>query len=226
MLLSFELLAKYFFTCIIFNYHFFPVVYIVYIGGPGTSSLFSPFRFLEEEEAVMINSCRIKEAPFKTKVSCYHWSHPSAFAHCDVDLKFQITQRWSDCVSWQYNHLPFIFYFGVKETKSWRQIITKIMESGPAKLFYAVSVNAACTRLFLAGLLDVIDTFPGTEEVLKCFRACRCDTPQPSLVVDVICNHGNTWVKVVARKAQATHLVWAGNASLTSSKMCFESLKS
>ena len=86
---------------------------------------------------------------------------------------------------------------------------------GPASLFYDVSMNAAYSRLFLAGLLDVVDTFPGIQEVLKCFRASWCDKPQPSLVVDVICNHGNTWVKVVARKAQAMHLVWAGKASLT-----------
>ena len=28
----------------------------------------------------MVNSCRTKEAPVKTKMSCYHRSHPSAFA--------------------------------------------------------------------------------------------------------------------------------------------------
>ena len=63
---------------------------------------------------------------------------------------------------------------------------------------------------FPAGILDVIETFPGTEQVLKRFRACRCDNARPPLIVDVIINHGNKWVKVVARKAQAVHLVWAG----------------
>ena len=123
----------------------------------------------------------------------------------------------------------FTIYFLFRcqgDTKSLNQIMTKMVEACPAKLFYSVSVNAACTRLFLAGLLDVIDTFPGTEEVLKCFRACRCDKPRPSLVVDVICNHGNAWVKVVARKAQATHLVWAGKTLKLPSKRWFECLES
>ena len=28
--------------------------------------------------------------------------------------------------------------------------------------------------------------------------------------VDVVCNHGFTWVKVIARKPQALHIVWTG----------------
>lgn len=31
-----------------------------------------------------------------------------------------------------------------------------------------------------------------------------------NLVVDVVANQGHTWVKVIARKAQALHLIWAG----------------
>ncbi|XP_023932078.1 UPF0415 protein C7orf25 homolog isoform X2 [Lingula anatina] len=32
-----------------------------------------------------------------------------------------------------------------------------------------------------------------------------------SLLVDVVCEHGNKWVKVIARKAQALHLTWTGD---------------
>ncbi|KAI0231889.1 hypothetical protein LSAT2_017770 [Lamellibrachia satsuma] len=79
-------------------------------------------------------------------------------------------------------------------------------QSGLAKECHLSSSNLG----HLQGILDVIETFPGTEQVLKRFRACRCDNARPPLIVDVICNRGNKWVKVVARKAQAVHLVWAG----------------
>ena len=52
----------------------------------------------------MIISCRIMKAPVKTKISCYHRSHPPAFAHCDVDnegcpwFEMLYIQRISDCV--------------------------------------------------------------------------------------------------------------------------------
>lgn len=59
----------------------------------------------------------------------------------------------------------------------------------------------------LEGILTAVETLPGLVEVLKPFP---CPTSAHPLVVDLICNQGYTWVKVVARKAQALHFVWAG----------------
>jgi hypothetical protein len=33
-----------------------------------------------------------------------------------------------------------------------------------------------------------------------------------SMVVDVVAAHGKMWIKVIARKAQALHLIWAGKS--------------
>ncbi|XP_052826354.1 UPF0415 protein C7orf25 homolog isoform X2 [Octopus bimaculoides] len=36
-----------------------------------------------------------------------------------------------------------------------------------------------------------------------------------SLMVDVVCGHGLIWLKVIARKAQALHLIWAGRGQFS-----------
>ena len=59
----------------------------------------------------------------------------------------------------------------------------------------------------LEGILGAVETFPDVVEVLKPFP---CPPMTHPLFVDLICNHGYTWVKVIARKAQALHFVWAG----------------
>jgi hypothetical protein len=59
----------------------------------------------------------------------------------------------------------------------------------------------------LQGVVDAVETFPDVCQVLQPFQ---CPGYEHPLVVDVVCNHGYTWVKVIARKAQALHLIWAG----------------
>ena len=59
----------------------------------------------------------------------------------------------------------------------------------------------------LQGVVDAVETFPDVSQVLQPFQ---CPGHEHPLVVDVVCNHGYTWVKVIARKAQALHLIWAG----------------
>ena len=59
----------------------------------------------------------------------------------------------------------------------------------------------------IESIVDALETFPNVSHVLQPFQSPGHEHP---LVVDVICNHGYTWVKVIARKAQALHLIWAG----------------
>jgi len=59
----------------------------------------------------------------------------------------------------------------------------------------------------LCGISQTVRTLPHVTEVLAAvYSRCAGHT----VVVDAVCNHGYTWVKVIARKAQALHLVWAG----------------
>lgn len=59
-----------------------------------------------------------------------------------------------------------------------------------------------------AGILYMSECLPQVTSILQPFSVQSRITG--SLVVDIVCNHGLTWVKVIARKAQALHLVWAG----------------
>ncbi|CAL1533495.1 unnamed protein product [Lymnaea stagnalis] len=58
-----------------------------------------------------------------------------------------------------------------------------------------------------ASLVHAAERLPGVVRVLQPFSLpSRAD----SLVVDIVAGNGHIWVKVIARKAQALHLVWAG----------------
>lgn len=57
------------------------------------------------------------------------------------------------------------------------------------------------------GLIQTAEQLPGVTHILQAFQCPR--RPDP-LHVDVVAGQGHIWVKVVARKAQALHLVWAG----------------
>lgn len=59
-----------------------------------------------------------------------------------------------------------------------------------------------------AGILFMSECLPDVISILHPFSVQSRATG--SLVVDVVCGHGLAWVKVIARKAQALHLVWAG----------------
>ncbi|XP_062578859.1 UPF0415 protein C7orf25 homolog [Saccostrea cucullata] len=58
-----------------------------------------------------------------------------------------------------------------------------------------------------AGCLHTAYNAPGVVQILCPFSM---DGRTENLVVDVVANQGHTWVKVIARKAQALHLIWAG----------------
>lgn len=55
----------------------------------------------------------------------------------------------------------------------------------------------------LKGILQMVKNSTGVQEVI-------CDLKKYGIVIDVICDNGRTWKKVVARNAQSTHLIWAG----------------
>ena len=56
----------------------------------------------------------------------------------------------------------------------------------------------------LEGIVEAATTLPHVIEIMH--KASRPYT----LVVDLICGQGRMWVKVIARNAQALHLIWAG----------------
>ena len=58
-----------------------------------------------------------------------------------------------------------------------------------------------------AGCIHAAYNAPGVVQILSPFAM---DGRSENLVVDVVANQGQTWVKVIARKAQALHLIWAG----------------
>ena len=60
--------------------------------------------------------------------------------------------------------------------------------------------------LTYSAIVERLEELPDVTAVLKRFHS----PGGASVEVDVICNEGYTWVKVVARKAEALHRVWAG----------------
>ncbi|XP_067649296.1 UPF0415 protein C7orf25 homolog [Haliotis asinina] len=58
-----------------------------------------------------------------------------------------------------------------------------------------------------AAIVHAAENVPGTIEILQPFS---CPGKSESLIVDVVACQGHVWVKVIARKAQALHLIWAG----------------
>ncbi|KAJ8313902.1 hypothetical protein KUTeg_008463 [Tegillarca granosa] len=60
-----------------------------------------------------------------------------------------------------------------------------------------------------AGIFHAAQSLPGVCKILQPFS----DINRPeSLVVDIVANQGHAWVKVIARKGQALHLIWAERA--------------
>ncbi|KAH3715683.1 hypothetical protein DPMN_058395, partial [Dreissena polymorpha] len=58
-----------------------------------------------------------------------------------------------------------------------------------------------------AGVLHAAKSLPQVTHLLQAFR---CPERSEALHVDVVGAQGHLWIKVIARKAQALHLVWAG----------------
>ncbi|XP_059155669.1 UPF0415 protein C7orf25 homolog [Physella acuta] len=58
-----------------------------------------------------------------------------------------------------------------------------------------------------ASLIHAAESLPGVVQILQPFTL---PTRPDNLVVDVVCGQGHIWVKVIARKSQALHLVWSG----------------
>lgn len=56
---------------------------------------------------------------------------------------------------------------------------------------------------YLTGVLDTVKQSDEVTEVV-------CDLRRYGIVVDVVCDGGRTWKKVIARNPQSLHLIWAG----------------
>jgi hypothetical protein len=62
-----------------------------------------------------------------------------------------------------------------------------------------------------AAILHAAAHLPGVTGIFQPFAIPDC---KHGLVVDVVAEEGAAWVKVVARKGQALHQVWAGECEL------------
>ncbi|XP_033761926.1 uncharacterized protein LOC117343602 [Pecten maximus] len=58
-----------------------------------------------------------------------------------------------------------------------------------------------------AGILHAMQVIPGVDSLMK---AIHSPSRTNNLHVDIVAGQGQVWVKVIARKAQALHLIWAG----------------
>jgi len=112
----------------------------------------------------------------------------------------------------------------------------KFLKSLKQPVFDISQVQSSNLR-HLLGILHVAKTYPDVTHLLKNIssksrqadkkgklKRGKSDTEDKqrteevhqeeedfvSITVDIICNQGNSWVKVVARNAQALHLIWAG----------------
>lgn len=56
---------------------------------------------------------------------------------------------------------------------------------------------------YLSGVLEVVKESNDVQEVI-------CDFKKYGITVDVVCDGGKTWKKVIARNPQSLHLIWAG----------------
>lgn len=57
------------------------------------------------------------------------------------------------------------------------------------------------------GVIHAAENLPDVSQILQAFR---CPGRTESLHVDVVAGQGHLWIKVIARKGQALHLIWAG----------------
>lgn len=57
---------------------------------------------------------------------------------------------------------------------------------------------------YLYGVIDVLKQSNGVQQVIT-------DWKKYNLRIDVVCDGGRTWKKVIARDPQSLHLIWAGN---------------
>ncbi|KAL3831584.1 hypothetical protein ACJMK2_023322 [Sinanodonta woodiana] len=70
-----------------------------------------------------------------------------------------------------------------------------------------------------AALVHAIENASGVTQVVQPFS---CTNRTESLYVDVVALKGLAWIKVVARKAQALHLIWAGQGQFGERDLLFQ----
>ncbi|XP_078696803.1 UPF0415 protein C7orf25 homolog [Branchiostoma floridae x Branchiostoma belcheri] len=62
----------------------------------------------------------------------------------------------------------------------------------------------------LRAIITTAESLPAISSLLHPFHFTDQSGNRVTLTVDVAANHGLTWVKVIARKAQAMHVIWLG----------------
>jgi len=66
------------------------------------------------------------------------------------------------------------------------------------------SIESPSSNLpYITGVLSAVKESTDVQEVI-------CELKQYNVIVDVICDGGKTWKKVIARNPQSLHLIWAG----------------
>ncbi|XP_064614451.1 UPF0415 protein C7orf25 homolog, partial [Liolophura sinensis] len=94
---------------------------------------------------------------------------------------------------------------GIHKLKKKCQSELKFLQSLRGRAKVATHLKSSNLGHFSA-ILHCVENLPQPTTVLKPFPYPGRD----SLPIDVIVGEGHLWVKVIARKAQALHLVWAG----------------
>ena len=123
--------------------------------------------------------------------------HVQGLLQSHLDLAEKLCMRCEDQV-----HVKGVSKL-LKKCKAEQKFLQSLMKKNDVKESHLRSSNLA----HLQGIMESIESLPGILKVLQPFS---CPQLSFSLVVDVVCNHGYTWVKVIARKPQALHLIWAG----------------
>lgn len=123
--------------------------------------------------------------------------------------------------------------------------------SSELKFLHGLSKEATCdlsqihrsNMRHLLGILHVAKTYPDVTHLLKNISSKKRSVIQMvkkahnektdgqdegeveedfSVTVDIICNKGSSWVKVIARNAQALHLIWAGRGNYGTNTLFFQ----
>lgn len=90
-----------------------------------------------------------------------------------------------------------------RKIKADASFLEKFYANGGTKENDKKGVLSSSNIPYLSGVLKVVKESVDVQEVI-------CDLRKYGIIVDVVCNSGKTWKKVIARNPQSLHLIWAG----------------
>lgn len=90
-----------------------------------------------------------------------------------------------------------------RKIKADASFLEKFKSQGGTKDNDKKGVLSSSNVPYLSGVLKVVKESDDVQEVI-------CDLRKYGIIVDVVCDGGKTWKKVIARNPQSLHLIWAG----------------